>query len=398
MAKRFIAVLLILLIPKISFASVKEMFLNEDYDEIVGILKDKPLEILDADSLYYLGYSYVMVGEYARGTELIKKSFFLSPSTEKGKVLIRLFYGLGKYRDVIAVYKELRKRGIELSGNLKILVIRSMIKEGENPDELLSTFENSEQVAALSGLKMLKTVVSFTQKYDSNILLLPEDLDAEPYSISGFVSEIDIGTTFFFPSGYTGLKVYSLVQNDRNNDRFDFYMVRGFFGRKINRFTGTGEVYYVYTDKASYLLGADLGFAKPFLHSYFRWSGGYERNFADVEKSAFVLKGLFEKSSWNLFSEFKWYGDDVKRFKIKGEIKFKRKIGKAVFQGFPYLKVKFYSEGSKSAVPGVYMESIYRFKLVDFVCGVKFEKSFADGNLENDYTRYVLSAGLKKLF
>ncbi|WP_456395619.1 hypothetical protein [Desulfurobacterium sp.] len=86
--------------------NLKELFENQNYDEIIGILQNVQEQKLSAEELFYLGFSKMMTGDYKKGEKLLELSFQKKPLPETGKILAKIYFSRGDYQKVIEINKK----------------------------------------------------------------------------------------------------------------------------------------------------------------------------------------------------------------------------------------------------------------------------------------------------
>ncbi|WP_456426310.1 tetratricopeptide repeat protein [Desulfurobacterium sp.] len=149
------------------------MFKNQDYDEIIGILQNVPEQRLSAEELLYLGFSMLMTGNYKKGERLLRLSFQKKPLPETGKILAEIYFSRRNYQKVIEIYKKL---GRHVPDEVKLLTALSYraLNKNETAKSIAEQIKNPE-LKLKTGLPVKTVKVFSTIQYDSNPLFIPED-------------------------------------------------------------------------------------------------------------------------------------------------------------------------------------------------------------------------------
>lgn len=400
--KKFILLWLIIVSSfTVSFGTnVTYLFQQENFDEIVEILQKQKESSLSPKELYYLGYSLFMLGNYKKGVLLVNRSFQLLPNKENGEFLIKVFYGSAQYRKVINLYKTLKKERKEISDRIKLLVAKAALMEGnkELANKLFYSIDNRTEKELIPSEKLF--YFSILEKYDSNILFLPDSYNPVNYYRSGFITDLSLNLKRTSTSGYTGIGGFISFQNNRNNTPLDFAMIQFYEGKKINDFIGQANFYLVYTQKQVYMSGLKFGTEKMLKNMNVLWKIGYERNFYTVNRNSFLTELTALKGAFVAGTEYRLFKDSIHRLSVKSKYtKRFRPLDKMLSEISLWGKGKLYSEGSRALIPGISIkaEKYLQHKITIFT-QITFSKSFATGDMETDYTRYTLGLGLIKIF
>ncbi|WP_022847182.1 hypothetical protein [Desulfurobacterium sp. TC5-1] len=364
------------------------MFKNQDYDEIIGILQNVPEQRLSAEELLYLGFSMLMTGNYKKGERLLRLSFQKKPLPETGKILAEIYFSRRNYQKVIEIYKKL---GRHVPDEVKLLTALSYraLNKNETAKSIAEQIKNPE-LKLKTGLPVKTVKVFSTIQYDSNPLFIPEDEFKETFG--GWMINTGFKYSAISRNSSWGVKTFVSYQINRDNRFLDYISLSPFYERKSDDKTITLSPYYIYTDDSSYILGFQTGLKGFSLFSTSFTAGG-EINLETSSKNALYAKINSKIKDILVSVLYKNFASFPDKIAVKTVLTLKRNITEVAVFITPYLNMRYYTDGSRNIIPGcsVIVEKSLS-NLTKISTELRYEKGFGSGSLEDNYSRYV--AGL----
>ncbi len=288
--------------------TIQELFNDQDYDEIVGLLKDTPSDKLSADSLFYLGYSYLMRGDIKKAKKYLKESLARSNNVKAAEVLIAIYFGEGNYKKAVKLgdrFKDkLSDKGLFYYGLALIKLGRDDLAEDVSQQIKSKKLKNSLQ-KAIDETRKVHLFARIGEFYDSNIYLLPIDFPSIPdFSNTGYVTEGLLFITKGFSYLKTDITFYERYQDNRDNSNLDFFMgMARLHIRCKDAFILLPEVKYLNLGESDY----SRSIAGGIEYKGLTLKGGYEDNQKDNDKDNYFVTISASNKKFLLFTGGKFY-------------------------------------------------------------------------------------------
>ncbi|WP_456398184.1 hypothetical protein, partial [Desulfurobacterium sp.] len=255
-------------------------------------------------------------------------------------------------------------------------IAKSVTEKIKNPELKLKT-----------GLPINKITIT-TIQYDSNPIFIPEDETMN--SFSGWIFNTVVKYLTTSSNSYRGIKAFISYQLNRDHKFLDYISLSPFFERKINSIKVLLNPYYIYTDNVSYLLGFQSTIKQKFQIPVSITAGG-EINFKTSSKNALYagIETKIKNASTSIF--YKHFSGFPDKVSIKPKLFFEKEVINIKILTNPYINTRFYTDGSRNIIPGctvVIEKNLSNSIKID--TELRYERGFGSGNLENDYSRYVI--------
>jgi len=388
--------------------SLKKLFTDEDYEEIIGLLKDKPISKLNFQEAYYLGYSYMMLGKLSTALKCLLQGY-KSASTPKEQVKIseiiaRIYFYSLNYQGIIKILSPLNVN--LLSDRAKYYYAVALLNTGELDEAhiVINLIKNPVLRERLTRLEALlygvKVFGQINQIYDSNIKLVEDETTKK----SGFVSEGLFSVIDYSPVRSFQLIGFASFKNNRDYSAYDIYYASF---KHIRKYSGIKfilpQIDFVYANEGAYSAGMKLGIERG-TYLKIKLTGGYEHNFQDTDRNALSIscEGSFKFFHVRvMYKNFKNYYDKVL---INPLIYFNKKLSNKFYlktrAGMIYLHYLTMEDralrpyGSVTVSWGFTKNQCLNFK-------GEIEKNFLlkkDVGYEKEYFKYIVGIGYSYYF
>ncbi len=289
-----------------------DYFIDEDYEEIIGLLRNKPFKELNYKEAYYLGYSYLMLGELDKALTCLKISYEKVPELnfklKIAEALSTIHFYKKEYKEILDLLKPLPFS--KLSEKSKYYYVIALInlkkfKEGEILAEKINNPKLRKKVKQLIK-RFYKTfvIVNILGSYDSNVKLLNDNLT----NSSAFLLKSSL--IWISDSPYRTWN-FIIVENyyiNREFKNFDLYLLKLGVTEKFENFGVAQSFTGIYTNNEFYKLTYELKIFNKFFNRFkLGIMGKVEKYPSELfsNKDA-VVYGIFGSLNinWSIFQRF----------------------------------------------------------------------------------------------
>jgi len=394
---------------------LEKLFWDEDYEEIIGLLRNKELKKLSYKEAFYLGYAYLMLGEQEKALSCLKQAFSkaktLKERAQAGEIMSQIYFYRKDYRDVIKTLGVVNLR--ELSDRAKYyyamaLINLEMFSLGKTVAYFIKDGKLREKVLKVYKMRYgTRFFGQVFQVYDSNIRLVEQE---NITGKSGFVTQTMLMLNSYAPRWNTQVLFFGSYQNNRENKAYDIYMGSFEYKKKGKILQLTfPSLSLVYANNDFYTTTGKVGIELKFVKDgSIKGEVGGEYNFQNKDKHA-LFYGL--KARYKIFSlqwkEKNYWHDNginiVDRANIRGGFNWNKKLGK----GFSFtisgsVQYTIYKDiEDRPLRPGGDFSLDWKFFKAG---GISFKASVEknillkkdkEHSLEQEYFKYVVGLGVK---
>ncbi len=364
------------------YSKVKNYFYNEDYEELIGYLHSYPLRSLSNETLYYLGYSYIMVGNYTAAKKALKVAVQKKPyDVHSALLLMRILSFEGEKTTIVDIWSKYSDKNIPKEA--RKIYIKALLALGMD-----------DAAARVSGKNFKTFFLSLKETYDSDIPLLPRDQIPPTMTASGFETQ----ALFYGSLAYRPFKLtpYALLlyQNDRKNSELDTLITGLSLQRSIPslRLKAISELNYSNVNHKTYSLSGALTFKRVWDAFSLGIKGSAERNVSDSNWSNEGVELLFESRHLNAAAGYKNYSGVKDRIEFKTSYNFKEEVssfGFGVEPSFRFVSYKNSGRALRGTVRGFVQKN---FGMLSVGLEGLLQRSVSNTEYEATYSRY--SVGL----
>ncbi len=394
--------------------NIKSLFLEEDYEEIIGLLGDKSPSELFAVEAYYLGYSYLMVGELSKALKYLESAYAKTEDTKLrltlAELIARIRFYQRDYREVLKVLGELPLDRLSDRGKYYLAIALIEVEGCEEAKKVWNAISSEKFRKRIKSYCSLREGTQFFgqtfQFYDSNIKLV-EDTDIT--DTEGFITQAVISVRRFSPKRELNFVGFGRIQNDRTKDVYDVYLTNISHLVKGNNFKiVVPGISFVYTKKKVYSSSINTALSYNFKNYLLTINAGGEYNFETSDKNNYFFEGGMKVSLLTFRFKYKNYSNYYDRIAavclLDYDKRFGLKLKNYVFVslGVEYTSYFDISESSLRRFAGLAIgRKIFKKGSIEFRGSYEINRLIEDNEfegLERDYDKYVVGIGIKFVF